>query len=137
MQRAFLTVWAVMLCLLGYGQKPILENNPIVRNEIEAHLSFLASDEMRGRNAGAPELDIAANYIRSYFKICGLKPGPGTNNFFQSVDQIRWMPPQKAELKIGECQFTYKENLLLFQGDELQWSGEMVYVGYGSAEELK
>ena len=36
--------------------------------EVEAHLSFLASDEMRGRNTGSPEIDIAANYIATQFK---------------------------------------------------------------------
>ena len=35
----------------------------ITQQSIEAHLWFLAADEMRGRNTGSPELDIAANYI--------------------------------------------------------------------------
>jgi hypothetical protein len=138
MQRAFLTVLGILVFLQSYGQKSIHAiNDLIVRNEIEAHLSFLASDEMRGRNAGTPELDIAANYIRSYFKMYGLKPAPGTNQYFQAVDQIKRIAPRKAELRMGDLQFTYKENLLLAQGEEIQWSGDMIYVGYGSAEELK
>ena len=112
-------------------------SNMINRNEIEAHLSFLAADEMRGRNAGSPELHIAANYIRTNFKIAGLKPAPGTDNYFQAVEQVINHPPAKAEAMIGSQRFTLKDNLLVLDGDSVQWSGDMVYVGYGSPEDLK
>ncbi|MFN5875090.1 MAG: PA domain-containing protein, partial [Ignavibacteria bacterium] len=38
------------------------------------HVSFLASDEMRGRDTPSPELDKAADYIAEHFRKLGLEP---------------------------------------------------------------
>jgi Peptidase family M28/PDZ domain/PA domain len=42
-----------------------------------AHIRFLASPEMKGRESGSPELEKAAQYIASQFKADGLKPLEG------------------------------------------------------------
>jgi Peptidase family M28/PA domain len=39
------------------------------------HIKFLASDDMRGRGNGTPELERAADYIRQQFESAGLQPG--------------------------------------------------------------
>jgi hypothetical protein len=39
-----------------------------------AHIAFLASDELKGRGLGKPELDVAADYIADKFKAYGLLP---------------------------------------------------------------
>jgi len=39
------------------------------------HIKFLASDEMKGRADGSPELDRAADYIARQFASIGLRPG--------------------------------------------------------------
>lgn len=109
----------------------------VLTREIEAHLQFLAADEMRGRNAGSPEIEIAANYIRAYFKSQGLKTLPGAENYFQRVDQIRNVPPTSGSAEIGGQQFKLKESLLVIDGDSAEWKGELVYVGYGSETEIQ
>jgi hypothetical protein len=128
------------LCLFSsslYSQKKGATPSDIVTQpEIEAHLAFLAADEMRGRNAGSPELMIAGNYIRTFFKIHGLKTVTGAENYFQAVDQVKNLPPTKAEAQVGDQRYTFKENLLVLEGDSTQWSGEMIYVGYGSPDDL-
>lgn len=45
------------------------------------HLKYLASDEMKGRGPGTPELDVAADYIAGKFKEVGLEPMGGS--YFQ------------------------------------------------------
>jgi len=52
-------------------------------NAIMDPLIFLASDKMRGRHIGTPEIDSAANYIARQFKRAGCKPIPGANGYFQ------------------------------------------------------
>lgn len=133
-----LAVAGMLTGIKGYAQKKENAdlNQIITRPEIEAHLSFLAADEMKGRNAGSPELDIAANYIRTMFKIHGLRQAPGTNNYFQPVEQIKNFPPTKATAQVGNQSFTFKDNMLVLEGDTMQWTGEMIYVGYGAAEDL-
>jgi Zn-dependent M28 family amino/carboxypeptidase len=49
-----------------------------------AHVSYLASDRMKGRETGSREHREAAEYIAKHFKDAGLKPG-GTNGYFQPV----------------------------------------------------
>src|SRR3981189_3719759 len=39
-----------------------------------AHVKFLASETMRGRATGSPELEKAAAYIAKQFKAAGLEP---------------------------------------------------------------
>ncbi len=43
----------------------------------QKHVEFLASDAMKGRATGSPELEQAAKYIQSQFESFGVKPIPG------------------------------------------------------------
>src|SRR5829696_1841504 len=63
--------------------------------EVERIENFLASDEMRGRKSGSPEIDKAAAYIADEFKKAGLQPVKGTS-FLQEFVMIR---PKMKELK--------------------------------------
>ena len=38
------------------------------------HIKYLASDKLKGRGTGTPELEQAADYIAREFKAAGLKP---------------------------------------------------------------
>ncbi|MEZ5293104.1 MAG: M28 family metallopeptidase [Vicinamibacterales bacterium] len=49
-----------------------------------AHVSFLASDDMRGRETGSPEHRKAANYVADQFARAGIEPA-GVNGFLQPV----------------------------------------------------
>lgn len=119
-------------------KKGAADINDIIRpEEIEAHLSFLAADEMRGRNAGSPEIEIAANYIRASFKSEGLKPVPGADQYFQHVELLKMAPPTHGTASIGSQEYILKESLLVIDGDSTSWSGDFLYVGYGSEEDLK
>lgn len=55
---------------------------------LKANLSFLASDELKGRYTPSPELDIAARFIASQFLRAGIEPA-GNNGYFQVVDMVR------------------------------------------------
>ncbi len=74
-----------------FAQKKV--NESVVATELEAHLSFLAADEMRGRSTGSPEIDIAANYLAAQYKIFGVKPVKGGQSFFQEVKLEKIIPP--------------------------------------------
>src|SRR4051794_11016056 len=47
---------------------------PSEQAAMKSHVMFLASDEMRGREAGSAEFGIAAQYVASQFYQAGLKP---------------------------------------------------------------
>ena len=60
---------------------PLPEKNAILNAELpadqaamKAHVMFLASDAMQGREAGTNQFDIAAQYVAAQFYAAGLKP---------------------------------------------------------------
>ena len=63
--------------------------------EVERIENFLASDEMRGRKTGSPEIDKAAAFIADEFKKAGLQPVQGSS-YLQEFVMLR---PKLNELK--------------------------------------
>ncbi len=53
---------------------PLKGRDTITPEEMKAHMAYLASDEMKGRNTPSPELDSCASYIARQFASYGLKP---------------------------------------------------------------
>src|SRR5262245_48340738 len=51
------------------------------------HVAFLASDELKGRGNGSPELERAGDYIEAQFRMFGLKPA-GDNGGYSQKFQI-------------------------------------------------
>ncbi len=139
MRKVLVSAFFLLISILTFSQKnPVAEiTRLITRQEVEAHLTFLASDEMRGRNTGSPELEIAANYIAAQFKLMGLKPVPSLISYFQTVPLENVYPATNGKLTLADESFGYKEHFVILEGGNQTWSGEVVYVGYGSADELK
>src|SRR5437588_5224874 len=50
------------------------------------HVKYLASDELKGRGDGTPELDKAADYIAAQFRLWGLRPMGDNNTYFQNFE---------------------------------------------------
>ena len=50
------------------------------------HIKFLASDELKGRASGSPELERAADYIAQQFKEIGLRPGGDDGTWFEPFE---------------------------------------------------
>jgi hypothetical protein len=62
-----------------------------------AHVMFLASDAMKGREAGTPEYDIAAQYVAAQFYAAGLKPAGERGDYLQSVPLIGYKPADRGD----------------------------------------
>jgi hypothetical protein len=105
--------------------------------ESEAHLTFLASDEMRGRDTGSPEIDIAANYISTQLSIIGVKPVSGSNTFFQEVKLKKIAPAKELSLTIGSDSFKMGEEVVYMNGTSAVLDGELIFVGYGSSADFE
>ena len=82
---------AVLSAMTGVAQAADYHPDP---NAIRAHMSFLAADEMRGREAGSPEYDIAANYVAARFIEYGLTPAGGNGSYFQRVPMTTYVPSE-------------------------------------------
>src|SRR5215831_4301052 len=69
-----LTLVPLAVLLLGAARHAPEELDP---QRYLAHVKFLASETMRGRATGSPELEKAAAYIAKQFKASGLQPFDG------------------------------------------------------------
>jgi hypothetical protein len=108
----------------------------VTKDEIKAHMTFLASDAMRGRDTGSPEIAIAADYLAKQFSDDGLKKVPGMESYFQEVGLHKSVPPKKVELKLGEDTFLMTTDLLLANGKSMTYDGEIVFAGYGNPDDF-
>lgn len=132
--RNVILVFLLLISSGGYAQRKIIQQveQSVTASESEAHLSFLASDEMRGRDTGSPEIDIAANYIKTQLKIFGAKPVRGDTSYFQPVRLEKIVPATTASLTVGSDVFKLKDDLIYISGGSTALDGEMIFVGYGS-----
>jgi Zn-dependent M28 family amino/carboxypeptidase len=90
--RKTIVLFFVAANLIACAQK---EEEAINTKEVQRIESVLASDDMRGRRSGTPDIDRAADFIADEFKKAGLQPYQGTS-FLQPF----WMQrPKMTSLK--------------------------------------
>ncbi|HEX4229683.1 MAG TPA: M28 family metallopeptidase [Bryobacteraceae bacterium] len=65
-----------------------------------AHVQYLASDDLQGRDVGSPGFDKAANYVAREFEKAGLKPGAGTSYFQPVAFESVVIDPQRSSLSL-------------------------------------
>lgn len=106
---------------------------------MKAHVMFLASDAMRGREAGSPEFDIAAQYVAAQFYAAGLRPGGAEGGYLQKVPLLGYKLADKGNFvwSAGKA----PPQTLVFGQDfvpapnparaETSISAPVVFVGYG------
>ncbi|WP_249276480.1 M28 family metallopeptidase [Sphingomonas baiyangensis] len=63
---------------------------------MKAHVMFLASDAMQGREAGTSSYDVAAQYVASQFYSAGLKPAGTDGSYLQDVPLLRYKPASEG-----------------------------------------
>ncbi|MFY9254922.1 MAG: M28 family peptidase [Fuerstiella sp.] len=67
--------------------------NAISENQVVSTVSFLASDEMAGRDTPSTELTIATAYVAARFRGAGLEPLGDGDRFYQVYEMPMSMPP--------------------------------------------
>ena len=97
---------------------------------LRADLSFIASDELEGRDTPSRGLDLAARYLASRLQALGVKPGGDDGGYFQRFGTTRrTVDPAKATVTLGERTFSYGDDFLATAPGTAE--GAMVYVGHG------
>jgi len=129
------TLLFLAITVTVFAQKKELET--ITENDLKAHLEFIASDYMQGRdfNTEIPGLEITADYLRAQCIKMGLKPG--AENYFQTVEMISTIPDEEKtffQLTKEDGSVVYETRDIFSLGgsaksDTLQ--GDIVFAGYG------
>jgi Zn-dependent M28 family amino/carboxypeptidase len=106
---------------------------------MKAHVMFLASDAMRGREAGSPEFAIAAEYVAAQFYAAGLRPAGDAGGYLQKVPLVAWRPADKGDLVLTRkgaepVRLVFGEDYLPGANpakSETVADAPVVFVGYG------
>ena len=133
---------AIAAAVLTFGTgalaQPAPEADASAAN-IRAHMTFLASDLLQGREAGSVGFDVAANYVASQFAQMGLQPAGVGGTYFQPVPlyATRAADPGRFVLVGGQA----AETPLVFGEDvmpgrpvgpvERHLRAPLVFVGFG------
>lgn len=136
------SVWlGLMACqsIPGQGQGEPAVNAS--ERDIQAHMEFLASDLMRGRDTGSQEHEIASHYIAQEFFRLGLAPA-GTAGYMQRVPlrqaQLAGEPEFIVHGAEGDQGLAYPEVFFTAANAselEQELTAPMVFVGYGLVSE--
>ena len=73
----------------------------IAPDALLTHIKFLASDDMKGRANGSPELQRAGDYIAQQFKAEGLRPGGDEGQWFQPFELVAGVTVGRNVLKVN------------------------------------
>lgn len=103
----------------------------INKNDLKTHISFLASDSLKGRKPGTKEMKVAADYIRREFKNNDLTLlGENGYQYFDITTGIKANSNNHLYINKFSCK-TFEDNTPLpFSGNGTV-SGKVVFAGYG------
>jgi len=142
-----LTIASLALALAACGEKPAetASTGPddalalINQENLLAHIEYLSSDELEGRESGTPGYDLAAAYVADQYAAIGLEPGGDDGTWYHQVQlqtyQLDTESPELIVHRDGEdVALEYREDFVMY-GDrvrsENEVRGELVYVGRG------
>jgi Peptidase family M28/PDZ domain len=114
----------------------VSNDSEITSAEIKEHITFLASDELKGRLTGSEECRLAAEYIESDFKSVGLVPF-FDNSYLQAfpvITDVELTANNKLEIKTGDRTFKpklYDDFITLSFSGDTKVEGILVFAGYG------
>lgn len=107
---------------------------------IEAHMAYLASDDLEGREAGTPGYDLAADYVAAEFEKIGIAPAGDNGTYFQEITfrrSVRASEGRALEVKDASgtpLALTENVNAVIYnslRGPETKAEGPAVFVGFG------
>lgn len=124
------------LAIPADAQKKTLPEFQIKKSETEAHIRFLAGDELMGRRTGEQGNFVAARYIAEQFRKLGVVPVPGnsetgTSSYFQRVPFEKMGANGPGEITADAEIMKSGSDWLLMAGDAVDLKAPIVYASFG------
>jgi Zn-dependent M28 family amino/carboxypeptidase len=109
----------------------------ITAAELRDYLTFVASDEMEGRDTPSRGLDTTARFLAMQLSQLGIKPAGDNGTYFQKIALVRrTIDPAQTTARLNERTLTYGTDFLA--GDMPGTvEGPLVYVGHGYVVKAK
>ncbi|MGE3465706.1 MAG: M28 family peptidase, partial [Pyrinomonadaceae bacterium] len=106
--------------------------NAITAKQMKEYLTFIASDELEGRDTPSRGLDIAAMYIAQHLASWGLKPAGDGGSYFQKVPLRRKkVDTARTTMEIGGQTYAYGKDFLTGTLPASISGSPMVFAGNG------
>lgn len=108
----------------------------ITSADLKKHLTFIASDELKGRNTPSPELKIAAKYLAATVESYGFKSLMPNETYFQRFPIYYGAVSETGtnltvKTASGVQSFSFPEDFSASTRSNGFFSGEVVFVGFG------
>jgi len=137
MLRPFALALMLLACIPAHAARD--GDDSALQGRLEAHITFLADDLLRGRQPGTEGYEIAANYVASQFRQMGLQPAGMDGSYLQPVPLRRaWLADGSAKLELlrdgGVRSFAFVEEFYRSPSlahTESEVRANMVFAGYG------
>jgi len=105
-------------------------------NKIKAHIHYLASDEMKGRDTPSPELDIAARYLATSLMRYGVQPVSG-DDYFQKVPMKSVTPPSSGNVTFSTHDFALPQDFLSLGDGNVDLDGKVIFLNRGTEKDFE
>lgn len=104
--------------------------------EVKAQISFLASDELKGRDTPSDGQETAARFIATQLAMYGVKAYDAHPDYTQRVPFEKTKVPSLGTIAAGDKNYSYGADFLKITGDNLDWSGEVVMLKHALPGEI-
>ena len=104
----------------------------ITEADLKRDLYILASDAMRGREAGTPDELRASAWIAGQLRNIGVEPMGDDGTYFQWWNMRRTRLGTASVIRVGERSFTLWNDIAAIGNAEVEFTGSTVWAGDGS-----
>ena len=120
----------------GFGTAPAQgpPEDYLTSEELEAHLRFIASDELEGRKTGSMGNAVASRYLAEHFRGWGLQPAGDQKGFLQPVPLFLQSPPVEGTITTTGTELLLGSDFVLLAG-KAQLEAPVVSAGHGLVDE--
>ena len=104
----------------------------ITADQLRDYLTFVASDEMEGRNTPSRGLDLTAKFIALQLSRWDVKPAGDNGTYFQKIALVRnQVDSSKAQAEIAGQKLNYGTDFLVTATDGIIQNAPLVFGGNG------
>ncbi|MBS1724286.1 MAG: M28 family peptidase [Armatimonadetes bacterium] len=137
MKRLSLLPLLALAASASFAQGKFGNDAAITPARLKAHLEFIASDELQGRDTPSNGLDTAAKYLAAQLSLWGAMPGGDGRTYFQKIKLSRGRVVfDKSTLEFDGKQYPYGTGFKAAQSGGSAKAG-LVYVGHGYMSKAK
>jgi len=141
MKKNKILVLALLFCTLfgavqAQDAQVVKYASTITASDLERHLTYLASDELEGRDTGEKGQKMAAEYLANFYKGLGLA-GPVNGSYFQPFELASVTYPE-VNLTVGNKKMVNNVDFIFLGDGDMKKAekADIVFLGLVSDENL-